>query len=45
VADVLFGGAKFKGKLAHSWPRSMSQIPINGEKGTDPLFKVGYGLK
>ena len=29
VADVLFGDYKPTGKLPHSWPRSMSQIPIN----------------
>jgi len=29
VADVLFGDYKPTGKLSHSWPRSMAQIPIN----------------
>ena len=45
VADVLFGDYKFTGKLSHSWPDSMEQIPINfGNKNYDPLFKYGYGL-
>jgi len=45
VADVLFGDYKPTGKLSHSWPRSIAQIPINvGDKPYDPLFKFGYGL-
>ncbi|MGE5611864.1 MAG: glycoside hydrolase family 3 protein [Bacillota bacterium] len=45
VADVLFGDYKPTGKLSYSWPRSMSQIPVNlGDSTYDPLFKVGYGL-
>jgi beta-glucosidase len=45
VADVLFGDYNPTGKLSHSWPRSMAQIPINiGDKNYDPLFKYGYGL-
>jgi len=45
VADVLFGGTKPTGKLSFTWPRSMSQIPINvGDANYDPLFKCGYGL-
>jgi beta-glucosidase len=45
VADVLFGDYKPTGKLAFSWPRSMSQVPVNvGDKNYDPLFKFGYGL-
>jgi beta-glucosidase len=46
VADVLFGDAKPTGKLPHSWPRTMDQIPINAgdpDKG-EPLFPFGYGL-
>jgi beta-glucosidase len=38
VTDILFGDAKPTGKLPHTWPRSMSQIPINqGDGKTDPL--------
>ncbi|PKL82424.1 MAG: beta-glucosidase [Ignavibacteriae bacterium HGW-Ignavibacteriae-3] len=45
VADVLFGDYKPTGKLPHSWPKSMSQIPINyGDVNYDPLFGFGFGL-
>ncbi len=45
IADVLFGDYNFSGKLSHSWPRSMSQIPINyGDQNYDPLFPYGFGL-
>lgn len=45
VADVLFGDYNPTGTLSHSWPRNMSQIPINvGDADYDPLFPYGYGL-
>jgi beta-glucosidase len=45
VADVLFGDYRPTGKLSHSWPRAMSQIPINvGDATYSPLFKYGFGL-
>ncbi|MGH7598588.1 MAG: glycoside hydrolase family 3 protein [bacterium] len=45
VADVLFGDYYPTGKLSHSWPREMSQLPINiGDPVYDPLFAYGYGL-
>lgn len=45
VTDVLFGDVKPTGKLPHSWPRSMSQIPINvGDTAYDPLYPYAYGL-
>ena len=45
VTDVLFGDSPPVGKLPHSWPRSMAQIPINlGDTPYDPLFSYGYGL-
>lgn len=45
VADVLFGDYSPTGKLTHSWPRSMDQIPINiGDNNYDPLFTYGFGL-
>ncbi len=45
IADVLFGDYNFKGKLSHSWPRAMNQIPINyGDANYDPLFPYGFGL-
>ena len=45
VADVLFGDYAPTGKLSHSWPRTMAQVPINwGDAAYDPLFPYGYGL-
>jgi hypothetical protein len=45
VSDVLFGDHDFIGKLPHSWPVSIAQVPINvGDTGYDPLFPYGYGL-
>ena len=45
VAEVLFGKAGFTGKLPISWPRSVSQLPINvGDASYDPLFPYGFGL-
>ncbi|HEY0713606.1 MAG TPA: glycoside hydrolase family 3 N-terminal domain-containing protein [Polyangia bacterium] len=45
IADVLFGQKPFKGKLPHSWPRSMDQIPVNeGDAKYEPLFPYGFGL-
>ena len=45
VADVLFGRYAPTGKLPFTWPRSMSQIPINvGDSNYDPLFPFGFGL-
>ena len=46
VADVLLGAYKPTGKLPCSWPRSMSQIPVNvGDANYNPLFPYGFGLK
>ncbi|MGA7615708.1 MAG: exo 1,3/1,4-beta-D-glucan glucohydrolase [Thermoanaerobaculia bacterium] len=51
VADVLFRKADgeidhdFHGKLAYSWPRSISQTVLNrGDAKYDPLFAYGFGL-
>lgn len=46
VADVLFGDYKPTGKLPHTWPKSMDQIPINvGDANADKaLFPFGFGL-
>ncbi len=45
VADVLLGDHAPTGKLTHSWPRDIEQVPINvGDKGYSPLFPYGYGL-
>ncbi|MBN1127943.1 MAG: glycoside hydrolase family 3 C-terminal domain-containing protein [Chitinispirillaceae bacterium] len=53
VADVLYGDYNFTGKLTHSWPNALAQIPVNtgtayadelkGSGGT-PLFSYGFGL-
>ncbi|MGA9924896.1 MAG: glycoside hydrolase family 3 C-terminal domain-containing protein, partial [Isosphaeraceae bacterium] len=46
IADVLLGDVKPTGKLPHTWPRSMDQIPCNVDDGTakDPLFPYDFGL-
>jgi beta-glucosidase len=45
VADVLYGVVKPTGKLSHSWPKSMAQIPINiGDADYQPLYPYGHGL-
>jgi beta-glucosidase len=45
VTDILFGEAKPTGKLPHSWPRSMAQLPITtGDATYDPLYPFGHGL-
>lgn len=48
LADVLFGVHPPTGKLGHSWPRSMAQIPINvGDadyESDPPLYPFGHGL-
>jgi beta-glucosidase len=45
VADILFGNNNPRGVLSHSWPRSMTQLPINiGDAVYDPLYPYGYGL-
>jgi beta-glucosidase len=45
VADILFGDYKPTGKLSFTWPRDVSQIPINDSTGSkNPLFPFGFGL-
>jgi beta-glucosidase len=45
VADTLFGIRPFTGRLPVSWPRSLSQEPINkGDAKYNPLYPFGYGL-
>ncbi|MFP4396320.1 MAG: glycoside hydrolase family 3 protein, partial [Anaerolineales bacterium] len=44
VADVLFGDEPFTGKLPHTWPASMEQIPYSALDDA-PLFPFGYGLE
>lgn len=46
VAELLFGDYEPKGILTHTWPRTMSQIPINfGDADYDPLFEYKHGLQ
>lgn len=49
VADVLFGDYDFKGKLPHSWPKSVEDYeglygPNFWDDSIEPLFELGYGL-
>jgi beta-glucosidase len=45
ISDLLFGDDDFSGKLPHSWPRSIEQLPINvGDVDYDPLYAYGFGL-
>jgi beta-glucosidase len=45
IADVLYGDFKPTGKLPHTWPRSLEQIPINhGDAVYDPAYAYGFGL-
>lgn len=45
ITDVIFGDFSPVGKLPHSWPRNMGQVPINtGDPNYDPLFPYGFGL-
>ncbi len=45
VADVLFGDYPPAGKLTHSWPRNMAQLPINfGDPEYSPLYPYKHGI-
>ncbi len=45
IADMLFGDCEPVGKLSHTWPRNMSQVPINvGDADYAPLYEYGFGL-
>ncbi|MEH6535150.1 MAG: glycoside hydrolase family 3 C-terminal domain-containing protein [Psychroserpens sp.] len=50
IAEVLFGDYNFKGKLPHSWPKSVEGF--TGKYGQNfwdpsirPLFDYGYSLR
>ena len=50
IAEVLFGDYNFKGKLPHSWPKSVEDFkgkygPNFWNPSIKPLFKLGYGIK
>ena len=44
MTDVLFGDAKFKGKLPRTWPRSDEHV-ATGDTAEKPLFRYGFGLR
>lgn len=49
IAEVLFGNYNFKGKLPHSWPKSVDDFkgrfgPNFWGKAIIPLYEFGYGL-
>jgi len=43
IADVLFGNAKFTGKLPRTWPSTDEHVRT-GDPDEHPLFPYGYGL-
>ncbi len=50
IAEVLFGAYHFKGKLPHSWPKSVEDYqgkygPNFWDSSYAPLFPFGYGLE
>jgi len=46
IADILFDDFQPTGKLGHTWPRSMAQVPLNfGDSNYDPLFAYDHGLQ
>ncbi|MBT8394376.1 MAG: glycoside hydrolase family 3 C-terminal domain-containing protein, partial [Bacteroidia bacterium] len=49
IAQVIFGEYNFKGKLPHSWPKSVKDFGKYGpnfwDSSVEPLFKFGYGLE
>ena len=50
IAEVLFGDYDFKGKLPHSWPKSVEEYegrkygPNFWDSSIQPLFSLGFGL-
>lgn len=46
IAEILFGDYQPTGKLTHSWPKDMAQIPVNfGDSNYAPLFEYKHGLQ
>ena len=46
VADVLFGDKPFTGRLPMTWPKALTQEPINvGDTSYDPQYPLGWGLR
>lgn len=49
IAEVILGDYDFKGKLPHSWPKSVQDYnnkygPNFWDNSVEPLFPFGYGL-
>jgi beta-glucosidase len=45
LAHLLYGQHAPTGKLSHSWPRRVTDLPLNvGDQRYDPLFPYGHGL-
>jgi beta-glucosidase len=46
LADLLYGDAKFVGKLSKSWPHDSTILPLSStlNAGGPPLFAFGVGL-
>ena len=49
VAEVLFGEYDFRGKLPHSWPKSLDDYkdkygPNFWDNSIEPLYPLGFGL-
>ncbi len=46
ITDVLLGAVPFTGKLNHTWPRTLDQLPLSRLKADaqPPLFPFGFGL-
>ena len=46
VSDTLFGRKPYTGKLPVTWPKTVSQEPINvGDANYHPLYPFGFGLR
>ena len=50
IAEVLFGDYNFKGKLPHSWPKSVDDFkgkfgPNFWDTSISPLYEFGFGLQ
>lgn len=46
IAEILFGDYEPSGMLTHSWPQTMSQIPINfGDDDYYPLYAYKHGIQ
>jgi beta-glucosidase len=45
LSHIVYGKYAPTGKLSHSWPRRITDLPLNvGDQPYDPLFPYGHGL-